>query len=327
MAKMSATPRAGRGELWPGSIRPICRMLQRMLTATRKALYVCAFAAALAGTMSGCKNGGRKSAEGARADVEELVELTTKDVAEVERGLPEGAKKLAELLPKEVGHDVDPKTNGPGVRSALLKMRQQVPDLGVAKSTFFAFADDHGVAIRNDLEHDTMAGKDLVKGWPGLKPVVEGAPLAATTGRFPGVPNPAGPDKEWVMAVPVQKGGALQGILVTGWTYRRFAYHLQATLQREIQDQLMRSADKGKMPILYVCLFDKEDVYCASSPGTTGVPKVDEKALAEVGLHAKTEAGLVAAPLTITDREFGWAATRLPKLGADVGVVVLRSEV
>jgi len=276
----------------------------------------------------GCKDRGQKSADEARADLQKLVELTAKDVAEIERGLPEGSKKLSELLAKEVGKDGDPKQNVPAVRSALLKMRQQVPDLGIAKSTFFAFTDDKGIAVRNDFEHDTMAGKDLVKAWPGLAPVLEGAPYAATTGRFPGTPNPAGPDKEWVAAVPVKKAdGSPLGLLVTGWTYRRFAYHLQVTLQREMQDQLMRAGDKGKMPILYVCLFDNEGVYGAGAPGVTPVPAANEKALADVGLHAKTEAGIASSPLRLTDREFGWAAARLPKLGPDVGVVILRSEI
>lgn len=282
----------------------------------------------MGGALVGCKDRGQKSADEARADVQKLVELTAKDVAEVERGLPEGAKKLSELLLKEVGKDGDPKQNSPAVRSALLKMRQQVPDLGIAKSTFFAFADEKGIAVRNDFEQDTMAGKDLVKAWPGLEPVLKNAPFTATTGRFPGAPNPAGPDKEWVAAVPVKKAdGSPQGMLVTGWTYRRFAYHLQVTLQRELQDQLMRSGDKGKMPIVYVCLFDNEGIYGAGAPGSAPVPEVNEKALAEVGLYAKTEAGVASSPLRISDREFGWAAARLPKLGSDVGVVVLRSEI
>src|SRR5688572_20212054 len=167
-----------------------------------------------------CKDKGQESASAAKQNVSSLVELVGKDVEEVERGLPEGVKKLAVLLSKES----DPKGNAPLVRSALLKMRQQVPDLGIAKSTFFAFADEKGIAIRNDNEQDTMAGKDLVGAWPGLKPVVEGKPYVATIGKFPGAENPAGPDKEWVAASPVKKeDGTALGILVTGWTYRRFA--------------------------------------------------------------------------------------------------------
>lgn len=272
----------------------------------------------------GCKDRGQQSAEDARANVQSLVELTTKDVSEIERGLPEGAKKLGDLLSK----DADAKQNAPAVRSALLKMRQQVPDLGIAKSTFFAFADPKGIAIRNDFENDTMAGKDLVAAWPGLRPVSEGAPYAATMGQGFATPNPAGPDKEWVAAVPVKKAdGSPQGMLVTGWTYRRFAYHLQVTLQRNLQDQLMRTNDKGKLPILYVCLFDKDNVYGAASPGAIPVPEVNEKELTKVGLHVKTASGPASSAIRITDRDFGWAADRLPKLGPDVGVVVLRSEI
>ncbi len=33
------------------------------------------------------------------------------------------------------------------------------------------------------------------------------------------------------------------------------------------------------------------------------------------------------APLTIADRAFGYAAARVPKLGPEVGIVVLRSEI
>lgn len=270
-----------------------------------------------------------KSADDAKADVAKLVEMTEKDVAEVERGLPEGAKKLNALFEKDLGKDGDPAKNVPAVRSALLKMRQQVPDLGIAKSTFFAYADPQGIAIRNDFEQDTMAGKDLVAGWPGLKPVVDGKDFVATTGAMKGgVPNPHGADKEWVAAVPVKKSdGTKSGMLVTGWTYRRFAYHLQVTAQRDVQDALMRAGDKGKMPILYVCLFDKDGTYCAGAPGAPPVPEVNEKALAELHLFDKTAAAPASAALKITDRDFGWAAARTPKLGPEVGVAVLRSDI
>lgn len=142
-------------------------------------------------------------------------------------------------------------------------------------------------------------------------------------GTFPGVPNPQGPDKEWVAAVPVKKeDGNLLGLLVTGWTYRRFAYHLQEALKRDLQERLMKDGDKGKLPVLYVLVFDKEGVY-----GARGTPAPDEKALAELGLTARTEAGPAEAPLMIADRPFGWAAARVKKLGPDVGIVVLRSEI
>lgn len=286
--------------------------------------FLLALGLLLACGLAGCKDKGQESANAAKENVRTLVDLTAKDVEEIERGLPEGAKKLAIQLSKES----DPKGNAPAVRSALLKMRQQVPDLGIAKSTFFAFADEKGIAIRNDNEQDTMAGKDLVGAWPGLKPVLEGKAYVATIGKFPGAENPAGPDKEWVAATPVKKeDGTPLGILVTGWTYRRFAYHLQESLKRELQDALMRSGDKGKMPIVYVALFDKEAVYGAFAPKTIPFPAVNEQALKNLDLVSKTASGPAEGPIRITERDFGWAAARTPKLGEDVGVVVLRSEI
>lgn len=278
----------------------------------------CFVAYAFALALLGCKDKGKQSAEAAKPNVASLVALADKDVAEIERGLPEGAKKMA----AQIGKEAEPKQNPSAVRAALLKMRQQVPDLGVAKSTFFAFTDDAGVAIRNDLEQDTMAGKDVVAAYPDLKKVLAGEAYVSTQGQF-GTPNPLGPDKEWVAAVPVKReDGSLAGMLVTGWTYRRFAYHLQESLKRELQDQLMREGDKGKLPVLYVFLFDKETTY-----GARGTPPVNEKALTDLDLVSRTAAGPADGVLNITDREFGWAAARAPKLGADVGIVVLRSEI
>jgi len=273
---------------------------------------------------AGCKDKGKVSADEARANVKLLVELAEKDVAEIDRGLPEGAKKMSAQLAKEIDQkQPDAKQNAPQVRAALLKMRQQIPDLGVAKSTFFAFTDDKGIAVRNDLEQDTMAGKDLVGAYPDLKKALGGEAYVTTQGQFPGVPNPQGPDREWVAAVPVKReDGSLLGLLVTGWTYRRFAYHLQEALKRELQDKLMRENDKGKLPVLYVFLFDKNGVY-----GARGTPPPDEKALADLNLTEKTTAGPVDSPITIADRAFGYAAARVPKLGPDVGIVVLRSEI
>ena len=40
----------------------------------------------------------------------------------------------------------------------------------------------------------------------------------------------------------------------------------------------------------------------------------------------KTAGGRAEGTLIITDRDFGWVATRLPKLGPDIGLAVLRSE-
>jgi hypothetical protein len=288
------------------------------MTNGRSRALLCASALLLALGTAGCKDKGQRSAEGAKANIARVVPLVDADVAEIERGLPEGAKKIA----ISVGKEKDVRGNPAAVRSALLKIRQQVPDLGVAKSTFFALTDDKGVAIRNDLEQDTMAGKNVVERYPALKPLLESGTFVTTTGEF-GTPNPLGPDREWVAGTPVKReDGSLVGLLVTGWTYRRFAYHLQESLKRDMQEQLVKSGDTGKLPVIYVLLFDKDAVY-----GARGTPPVDETSLKEAGVFEKTAAGPAEGSLTITDRAFGWAAVRLPRLAPDLGVVVLRSEI
>jgi hypothetical protein len=109
---------------------------------------------------------------------------------------------------------------------------------------------------------------------------------------------------------------------LTGWTYRRFSNHLQQSLQHDLAEALRAAGDTGKLPILYVAVFDKTGVY-----GAPMTPKVNEKALADADLVAKTANGPCQGALTITDRDFGYAAVRVGKLGPDIGIVVLRSEI
>lgn len=267
-------------------------------------------------TASGCKDRAKESEARAREHVQELATLVEKDVAEVERGLPEGAKRLGLLLANE-----EPSKNLPAVRSALQKVRRDVPDLLLAKSTFFALADEAGIAIRNDLEQDAMAGQNLFGIFPGLAGAKSG--YVSTTGAFPGAVGKAGPDKDWLAASPVKRAdGSTLGVFVTGWTFRRFALHLSETLKHDLQERMMASEQKTKMPVLYVGVFDKSGVY-----GAPQTPPTNEKALAEQDLVGKTAAGPSSGTLVLTDRAFGWAAVRTPKLGAEVGVFVLRSEI
>jgi hypothetical protein len=277
--------------------------------------WMLASALVLLGAAPGCKDQAKESAKLAAKDVDVLADLVDKDIGEIERGLPEGGKKLAALYTP--GND--PKQDLPAVRQALLKAVRDVPDLNVAKSTFFALTDEKGVGIRNNLEQDAMAGQDLAKLFPAISKALAGD-YVETTGTFGGPPPPSGPDKDWIAAQPV-KTDKVVGLLVTGWAYRRFAGHLQTVLKENLQTALRQSGDTGKMPVFYVAVFDASGVY---SERTT--PKVDEQALVDAKLVESTKAGPYQGSVTVTDRGFGYAAKRTPKLGEDTGVVVLRSE-
>ncbi len=266
--------------------------------------------------LPGCKDPAKESAAFAARDVAQLAALVDKDVAEIERGLPEGALKLAPL----VANGADPRQDVAGVRKALMRMRRDVGDLNAAKSTFFALADANGVAIRNDLEEDVMAGQNLTAIFPALAGAASG--VVTTTGAFPNTTTKNGPDEDWIAGVAVKReGGTTGALLVTGWSYRYFARHLQEALKTRLLDEAKAAGNEGKLPVYYVAVFDRRGVY--SAPTT---PAVDDKALAEQDLVAKSASGAYEGTASITNRGFGVAAQRTPTLASDTGVVVLRSD-
>jgi hypothetical protein len=274
------------------------------------ALALCPF------LLLGCKDQAKESAVRAGQNAGDLAGLVDKDLGEIERGLPEGAKRLAPL----VANGADPRQDAAGVRKALQRARRDVMDLSVAKSTFFALADANGIAIRNDLEEDVMAGQNLFTVFPALTKAKTA--YTTTTGVFPNASTKNGPDEDWIAGVPVKREtGETGAVFVTGWTYRYFARHLQESLKDRLTDEAKKTDSEGKIPVFYVAVFDKTGVY--SAPLT---PPVDEKALAEQSLVDKTAGGPAQGTLNITDRAFGWAAIRTPRLAPDTGIVVLRSE-
>jgi hypothetical protein len=133
----------------------------------------------------------------------------------------------------------------------------------------------------------------------------------------------AAPDRDWIAAIGVKKDdGKVGGIFVTGWSYRLFARHLYDELKRDIYAEAEKNDTPDKIPVFYVALFDGSGVYAA--PGT---PAVDEQTLRDLDLVSKTANGPYQAQATITDRGFGIAAARSPRLGKDAGIAVLRSEI
>jgi hypothetical protein len=253
--------------------------------------------------VSGCKDQAKESAARAAQDVATTVELVDKDVGEIERGLPAGAKALAPL----VADGADPRQDVAGVRKALLRVRREVVDLMAAKSTFFALADPSGVAIRNDLEEDVMAGQNLAAIFPALSKATNG--YVTGTGTFPGPPSKNGPDVDWVAGAPIKRSdGSAGALLVTGWSYRYFARHLQEAYKTRLLDEAKAAGYEGKLPVYYVAVFDKSGVYPA--PMT---PLVDEQALAQADLVAKTANAPFQGTMSITDRAFGVAAARTPR--------------
>lgn len=285
---------------------------------------------------SGCRDHNAENAESAMRDATFLAKQVDSDVAELERGLPEGAKHLealwkaspaakkkADAGATDVYRPVDPHDNLPEVRSRLLRARRKTPDLNIAKSTFFALLDEKGIALRNTLEQDVMAGRDVTASFPELKAALEKDGFLSTTGAFPESEAATPSDRDWIAAVPVKVDGETKGLFISGWSYRHFAYHLQETLKSELARRLRESNDTGKLPVFYAAVFDETGVYTARL-----TPEVNEKALKAIGLAEKTKAtSEYRGNIEITGRAFGVGAKRTPKLGPSAGVVVLESQI
>jgi hypothetical protein len=263
--------------------------------------------------LTACRSRGKESAEQAKAHVAFVANAVQTDVEEVRQGLPKGAVHVREYL--SAGRYDDPAES----REVLEKARNRVQDLRVAKSTFFAVTDAHGLVLRSDQEHDALAGKKLFGAFPALDAARNGS-YVETRGELPEASGVRGrKDGQWLAAVGVKDGADVKGVYLTGWSWSSYAYRLENQLRSAVRSAL---GPTDKEPLVYVYVVVEQHVY-----GAPVSPDVNARAIAEQRVLEKTkDASIVSAELEITGREFGLAFQRTPALGANVGVAVLRSE-
>jgi hypothetical protein len=274
----------------------------------------------LVGAHLGCTDAAKVSEGKAVLHAERLAKLADDDVEEVRRGLPLGAKALAKLWDGKPEPFADPSQ----ARRALDRVRDEVRDLAIAKSTFFALTDENGIVLRSDQEPDQMAGKSLVAPFSDMPKVLAGEAIE-TRGSMPEAAGArAGGDEQWVAAAPLKDTQAkVRGIYASGWSMRRFAYHLEETLKHDMATEAVKSGDKHvKLPLVYVFVLAGSKVY-----GAPVTPLVNSETLQNLDLASKmANDTTVHQTIEITGRGFGLAARRAPRMGADIGVAVLRSE-
>jgi hypothetical protein len=285
------------------------------ITAPRVAL-AWSVATLAAAALQGCTNSAKVSEEKAVAHAERLAKLADTDVDELRRGLPRGAKALS-----SVWDDSRLPSHGE-LRRTLERVRGEDIDLSIAKGTFFALTDGTGTVVASDQDPDRPAGRSMQPAFSALAKALAGEPVE-TRGEMPELAGAkSGTDEEWLAAVPVVDGsGAVRGLYVSGWSMRRFAYHLEETLKHDLVQQAGNSGPV-KLPLVYAFVFAGGKVY-----GAPVTPLVNGEALQALDLAGKTGNGATFhQQLEITGRSYGFAARRCPNMGADVGVAVLRSE-
>lgn len=261
----------------------------------------------------GCSKSAQVSEQKARAHAETLAKLAEEDVAEVRRGLPEGAKALAALY----RGDTKPADDLKGVRVALEQARAKVQDLRVAKSTFFALAAPDGGVLRNDQEQDLMTGKNFFTAFPKLKDAL-GGKYVETRGSMPEAAAVRRADAQWVAAEPVEVDGKVEGLYVTGWSWSAYAYRLENALRSEVRGALGKNEN---LPLVYVYVIADRAAY-----GAPVSPEVSAKAILAQDPLAHLSGGVFSTQLEITGRDFGLAVKPLAAFGDGVAVAVLRSE-
>jgi hypothetical protein len=266
---------------------------------------------------TGCTDAAKASEKAANDRLPGVVALVKDDVAQVRKGLPEGAAKLGKLLGPDPGADLA------GLQRAISSARAGVKDLELAKSTFFTFVDTTGTALRSEADPDLLATKNVFASLPKLKKAVEGPdPVVEEFGDLREVAIRAGNDFEWAAASPVKDDtGKVRGAFVTGWSFRSLAYHLEEMAKREVVAEAQKNGMKG-VPVLYVYVLRGKKAY-----GTAQAPDVNTQAIEGLDLLSKAQNGPYTTHLEITGRTFGVAAQRTPEYAEDMGVAVLASQI
>lgn len=265
--------------------------------------------------LGGCENPAKKSASEARQHVAFLAAAADRDVDEVRKGLPEGAKYLEALFAEAEPGVPDPQT----ANKAMERARDSDPHLRVAKSTFFAVTNPKGQVLRAAPPPDDLTGKNLFDKFPGLKAAVNTG-YAEERGSMSEVAGVRGKDDaQWVAAAVIQREEVPQGLYVAGWSWSAYAYRLETALRSHV---LSETKEGDKVPLLYVYVIVGDQVY-----GAPVAPTVNAKAIGELKpLESQQGNEPFTAELKIDGRAFGLAVLPIEKLGKDVGIAVLRSE-
>jgi hypothetical protein len=283
-----------------------------------KACAIAPLLVALAPAVAGCDGNTKANEAIATEELKKLLPIAKESAAQVRRGLPEGALKLGTLL------ETDPGANLAGLQKAIQSARGSVKDLDLAKTTFFSFADTTGVVLRSEVDPDLLAQKSVFAAFPALKKAAE--PTSGVVEVYGEMQEMrgvrTGPDHHWVLAHPVKApDGAVKGLFVTGWSYRRLVEYLENTAKRSIIERTKQHGKKNE-PLVYVFVVKDQKAY-----GAPVTPDVSAQAIEKLDLIPKTAQGPHTGSVQITERSFGIAADRTPDLGENTALAVIISEI
>lgn len=266
-------------------------------------------------TSMGCEDLGEKSARLVGANLKYVAGAVERDLGEVRRGMPAGARELEPLFARAAPE----RPAAVDAREELVRLRNDNHDISSAKSTFFLIAARDGTILRNNLDTDEMAEKNLFQVYPQTKQALE-KDYVEVNGSWDiarGVNNR--PDAQWLSLARIKVKDEPVGLFVSGWSWSSYAYRLEMALRSEVLGET-KSGDK--VPLLYVYVIVGNQAY-----GAPVSPTVNGDEIVKLNPVDKARGKeLWTGPIEITRRAFGLGLKHLPDFGQDVVLAVLRSE-
>ena len=272
----------------------------------------------------GCKSKAQKQAEAAVPDLARLEKLVAeRHVQSLARALPIAAATLAAKVDK-LGVE-----EAKLVGAAFDELRNKSDDLRSAKRSYYALVDATGNVVWVDDPAWTVVGRKFGVAFPDAQALLAGGlKFAAGAGRFGG----AGPEAmTWFQAAPIVKAGAPAGLLVSAWEVHEIAEDLQRQLQTDLAMKTVKPKARAKpkdkyqlaldTPDLWVAVFGREQVWLQE-----GAPQPLEDAAKALSLFDKTAGGVWTGTFDVLNRGWGAAAQRIPTLGPELGLAVLRND-
>ncbi len=272
--------------------------------------------AVLTAPLTGCRDKMKEVVPLAEPALASLLPVIERDTKQIRDGLPKGALQIAKHI------DEDPGANREGLRTAIIKARESVKELVVAKSTFFVFVGTDGVVKRNESDPDLAADKSLIKAIPETKAMLDkNEKLVEVFGYMEGLRGVnKGNELQWIVGAPVLVDGELKGAFVTGFSLRRYAEVLENTLKANLTEAVEK--EKQLMPLFYNFIIKGDKAY-----GTAVAPDENMAAVAEQNPIANMQGGAFSKTIEIEKRTFYLAAKPAPALGKDAAVAIMLSPV
>ncbi|NUP06944.1 MAG: hypothetical protein HOW73_12900 [Polyangiaceae bacterium] len=285
--------------------------MRSSLTIERRPLLALSFAA-LVGALAGCTDMGKMAQERSAEATDLALEVFNRDVDQLRKGMPEGAKILGQRLP------ADPVGSRAEVQTAIKAARDNVKELSYAKSTFFSYASKDGLVLRSEIDPDRLVDQNVLKVFPSLSKALEpNGGLVEAYGEMDALRGvKKGTDIAWIVAHGVNGAdGAPQGLFLSGWSMRLYVGFVQDSVRSKIDEKTKDSSNKVEM-YLFV-------VKGKTALGHPDAPDVHAEELVKQDVAAKASSGEFRTQVEMEGKTWGIVAKKCPAFGDDAVVAAI----